>query len=124
MKFYLGVLIVFSLSACKKDRTCSCSIVTTGTTTTHSQTAGNTVDISPLPPIVIVAPTDTTFSTPFTYISSSKYNYDKVSKKTMRKNCASSSEENLMDGSTLVSPGTSTVTTTRKEKKVYTCTIE
>lgn len=126
MKFYLGftALICLSLSSCKKDRTCSCSITSTGSTITHSQTAGNVINIAPLPPVVIVAPTDTTFTTPFVYYSTSKSNYDKVSKRSMHKNCASSSEENWKDGSTLITPGSSTVTTTRSEKRVYTCDIE
>lgn len=126
MKFYLGLaaLICISLSSCRKDRTCSCSITTTGSTITHSQTAGNVINISPLPPVVIVPATDTTFTTPFVYYSTTKSNYDKVSKKSMRRNCASSSEEEWRDGSTLITPGTSTVTTTRTEKRVYSCSIE
>ncbi|PBQ32544.1 hypothetical protein CNR22_12435 [Sphingobacteriaceae bacterium] len=126
MKYYfrIATLLCLSLSACKKDRTCSCSITSTGSTITHSQTAGNVINIPPLPPVVIVAATDTTFTTPFVYYSTTKSNYDKVSKKSMRANCASSSEEDLKDGSTLITPGTSTVTTTRSGKRVYDCSIE
>ncbi len=126
MKFYLFVLSLVCLGfmSCKKDRTCNCTVITEGFKVTHSKTAGNVINIPPLPPIEITPATDTTFTSPYSYSTTRKTNYNNVSKNTMNKNCATGFEEGFNDNSTNVTPGTSTVTITDSGKKKYTCKVE
>jgi|GEM_PF-1787418 len=131
MKFYLVVLSILCLSilSCKKERTCTCQIIDSGTTTTRSQSAGVAFSLNigiplPIPPITITEAKDTTIVTSYAYGNSRKTTYDKASKKTITKACPTKSEESYTDGSTTIIPGTSTVTVSENGKKTYTCKIE
>lgn len=126
MKFYVFALSIFCLTvvSCKKDRTCNCTVITSGVKTTHNQTAGNTINIPPLPPVVIVPATDTTYSNSYSTSSRQITSYNKVSKKSMNTSCAASFEETTGDVSLILTPGTSTVTTTDAGLRKYTCKIE
>jgi len=126
MKFYLFAFCITGLGfiSCRKDRTCNCLVTTEGTSTTHSQSAGNTINIPPIPPIVITPASDTIYSNPYVNNDTEITNYHKVSKNTMYKNCPTGSEKNFTENSTNIIPGTSTVTTTNSGKKTYSCKIE
>ncbi len=113
--FLLSVLlcsIVFT--SCKKDRTCDCKIVTDGTNTSRTQTAG-------IP--VLLPGTDTTISQPIYTINNKKTEYKKVSKHDMRRVCFPISEESTNNSSTNVVPGIYTITIVNEGKKTYTCKI-
>jgi hypothetical protein len=125
MKSYLIVFctcLVFI--SCKKDRDCNCTVNVSGTKLTHNQTAGTTINIPPLPPVVVVAPSDTTYSTPYSYGETQKTSYHKVSKSTMNANCPTAFEETINDNSVNITPGTSTLTITDSGKRKYTCVVE
>jgi len=117
MKNYLAALAVLSIvfSSCKKDRSCSCTVTTSGTTTTHTQTTG----FEPFLP-----GTDTTTYQPLSSSNTLKQDYNKVSKKTMRGNCVAHSQESLNQNTSNTSPGIFTITTTDNGTKVYDCKIE
>lgn len=126
MKFYVVALsiVCLSLISCKKNRNCNCYIVTSGTITTHSQTAGTGLSIPGFPAFNLVQPKDTTIVDPYSFTDTDNTSYEKVSKSTMHKNCPASREEHFSDQSELITAGTSTVTTIKAERRVHTCKIE
>ena len=126
MKSILFILTGISLSfaSCKKERTCSCTVVSQGTTTTRSQTAGTSITIPLLGSFSIVAAKDTTVISPYLNTNNKKTDYDKISKRKAKKNCLASYEENYDENSRIVAVGTSTLTITDNIKKSYTCKIE
>lgn len=122
--FFILIIACFSFFSCKKDRTCSCTVSTRGTTTTRNQTAGITLPIPGLPPIEIMPGQDTTIYTPFTYTDTDIASYKKVSKNTMNENCPTTSEESFNDSYVVITPGTSTVSINNHGKKTYACEIK
>lgn len=126
MKFYLLVLGIAGLIfiSCKKDRSCNCTVSTRGTTITRNQTAGITLPIPGFPPIEIIPGSDTTVVTPFTDSNIDNTSYRKVSKNTMNERCPTTSEETFNDHSVVITPGTSTVTTSTYGKKTYACEVK
>jgi hypothetical protein len=122
MKNYFIAIAALGIMAmsCKKDRTCSCTVTTDGTTTTHTQTAG--LAIAGLP--AILPATDTTTSQPLHSVNTLNTTYPKVSKSSIRANCFSKSEESIDQTSTNTSPGIFTITTTDTGAKTYACTID
>jgi hypothetical protein len=131
----IGISAIFFVS-CRKERVCSCSVVTSGTKQTQAHKAAVVSNLTfslnlglPLPPIEIpdveISPErDTSYSTNFNYTNAYKANYDKISKRQMQSNCPSTFEETFSDGSTTIVPGTTTVITTESGKKTYKCKIE
>ena len=117
MKPYFFILFacVLVVGACKKDRTCNCTIITNGVTTTHTQTAG----FEP-----IISASDTTTSTPLYEVNTLKRTYHKVTNGDMRSNCLSKSEESVNQTSTSNTAGIFSVTTTQSGIKTTTCKIE
>lgn len=126
MKSTLFILISICLSivSCKKDRTCSCTVVSQGTTTTRSQTAGTSITIPLLGSFSIVAAKDTTVISPYLNTNNKKTDFDKISKRKAKRNCIESYEESYDESSRVVAVGTSTLTITDNIKKTYTCKIE
>lgn len=120
-------LLALLFIACKKERTCSCTVTTSGTITTHSQSAGITFSVNigiPIPPIEITTARDTTYTQSYGYVNTSKENYEKISKRAMKRNCPRTYEESFQDGGITIIPGTSTVTTSESGKREYACKIE
>ena len=78
-----AIAIVFF--ACKKDRTCECTVTKTGTSKTNGKVEQNLFGFP-------VALADTTFETKVNEIRSYDITMDKVTKKTAKNNCFSYSE--------------------------------
>jgi hypothetical protein len=117
------IALVLFLGACRKDRTCNCTVTKEGTTTTRNQTAGTSITISPLPPIEIVTPMDTTIVTPFNNSSEQTTVFKDVKARTAKYNCVSF-EETISENSVQTIPGTATITTSQAGKKTYSCKLE
>ncbi len=122
LTYTLGIACLFLIS-CKKNRTCNCTVNTSESTTIRNQTAGTSFSLLGTP-LVLVPPSDTTVTTIHGYSTVEKKNYDKVSKKTMRGNCASSYQTTDEDSYVSLTAGTSTVTTNKTVTKKYSCVIE
>jgi hypothetical protein len=116
--------LVILLSACRKDRTCNCNVLTEGTTTTRNQTAGSYITIDPLPPIQVVAPIDTTIETPLNSSVEEKTIYHDTKVRTAKINCVPNYEVSISENDVQTIPGTATITTTQTGKKIYNCEIE
>ena len=112
--YALAVIVLF-LVGCRKDRTCVCSITSTGFTTTRTQTPG-------IPPLL--AESDTTIVSPLNSLSTSNTKYNKVSKHDMRSNCRESSSETFHESSVNQVPGIFTITTSQSGIKSYSCKID
>lgn len=121
--FFFAALLVL-LASCRKDRTCNCTVTSEGTTTTRNQTEGTSISISPLPPIVVVEPIDTTVTTPFSNSKTETTIYKDVKARTAKYNCVSSFEETISENNVQTIPGTATITSTQTGKKIYSCKIE
>jgi hypothetical protein len=78
-------LIVMALMACKKDRTCHCTMTKTGTSTTHG--SANEVLLG-----FPVSLADTSFTTPVNDIQVYDRKINKATKSTAANNCVSYSE--------------------------------
>lgn len=120
--FFAALFIL--LSSCRKDRTCNCTVTKEGTVTTRNQTPGTSITISPLPPIEVVAPTDTTVVSPMNASYEEKTVYKDVKPRTAKYNCVSNYEVSISESSVQTLPGTATITTTQSGKKIYSCKIE
>ncbi len=78
-------IVIFILSAgvlfisCKKDRVCSCTVITSGTTSTHTTA-------------MLGAQIDTTIVTPLSTTNTNDITYYKVTKKVAQSNCFNKSE--------------------------------
>ncbi len=126
--------IALVLLSCKKERTCSCDVTTSGNVTSNAKSAGLSFTLSAsqlglpfpvnIPPIVIIASKDTTFVTPYNYGSTSKETYDKISTRSLKGSCPSSTEESINNASTQMVPGSHTVTSTNVGSRKSTCKIE
>jgi hypothetical protein len=110
----LLVTIVF-LTACKKKRTCNCSIRKTGVTVTRTQSPG-------FPPLL--PGSDTTTTSPYSFYDTSKTEYEKVSEKKVRSSCPSHSEETTNNSNVSAVPGIYTITTSESGKVTRECTID
>lgn len=120
---FFAALIVL-LGSCRKDRTCNCTVTKEGTVTTRNQTPGISINISPLPPVEVVAPSDTTIVSPLNGTYEEKTVYQDIKLKTAKSNCVSNYEVSVSENSVQILPGTATITTTQSGKKIYSCKIE
>lgn len=120
---FFAALIVL-LSSCRKDRTCNCTVTKEGTVTTRNQTPGISISISPLPPVEVLAPSDTTIVSPLNGTYEEKTVYQDIKLKTAKSNCVSNYEVSVSENSVQILPGTATITTTQSGKKIYSCKIE
>ena len=81
----LSLICAIAFFACKKDRTCSCTVTKTGTSKTTGKVSqvlfGFPVDLA-----------DTTFTQPLNEITTQETQLRKVTKKTAKNNCYSYSE--------------------------------
>lgn len=114
-KLFLVVSIFALCLACRKNRTCNCTVVVDGTSTVRTQTAG-------IP--FILPETDSTIIQPLYTVNEKKTNFNKVTKRDMRRVCQEKSEEGLNNSTTNVVPSIYTITTTNSGKKTTTCKIE
>lgn len=103
------------LLGCKKDRTCICTITSTGSTNTRTQTPG-------IPPLL--AESDTTILSPINSVTGSNTKYNKLSKRDMRNNCPASASETFNESSVNQVPGIFTITTTQSGIRSYSCKID
>ena len=128
----LAVIILFT--ACKKERTCTCEITTSGSVNSHVVTNGLSfsIDGSALglpfpvnfPPITLAASKDTNLVTPYSYNSSYKETYDKTSKRSIKRSCPSSTEESINKSYTTIVPGSYTVTSNEVGTERGSCAIK
>lgn len=118
MKKVLVAAIILSnvFVACKKDRTCSCTVTKTGTSTT---TAALLVAVPPLGNVPVI---DTSFVTPVSEIQTFDRVYKKATKRQAKNNCVSYTEpyneRNLNEAPPLQ------LTTTAKGDRVYDCKLK
>ncbi|MBL7933872.1 MAG: hypothetical protein JNL60_18355 [Bacteroidia bacterium] len=135
MKKITGLLAVTILfTACKKERTCSCEITTSGSVNSHMVTNGLSfvIDGSSLglpfpinfPPITLAASKDTNFTTPYSYNSTYSETYDKTSKRSIKRACPSSTEESVNKSYTTIVPGSYTVTSNEVGTESGKCSIK
>lgn len=122
------------LLSCKKERTCSCNITTSGTINSRALSAGLTFTFGfnlpglpipvVIPPITIIGSKDTSFVTPYSYASTSKETYEKISNRSLKGSCPTTKEESIGYTSTDLVPGSYTVTSTNTGTKKSSCKIE
>jgi len=121
MKNYLILgLVALTIISCKKDRTCSCTITKTGTSTTTGK-----ADLMLLPgfPIPLA---DTSFITSVNETLSADKKMEKVTKRAAKNNCISYSEpysETILT-SVPASSFNLTVSVTNKGDRHYTCELK
>jgi hypothetical protein len=84
-KFPLALLIALAFSACKKDRTCACTVTRNGTSTTEGKVEQVLFGF----PVTLA---DTTFSQPVYEVRVYDKKMEDVSKSSAKKNCISYSE--------------------------------
>jgi hypothetical protein len=109
MKYIIILLIVAVLYSCKKDRVCNCTITTTGTTSTRTQS--------------FLAGIDTTIRIPLNNTSASKVTFEDVSKRKAKNNCFNKSEEFNESTPNSVS-GLFSITITNSGTRSYDCTLD
>jgi len=111
--FCLFFLTVFF--ACKKDRTCSCTVTDSGKSTTTAQFVAN---IGPIPVVLF----DTSFTTSFSETDSRDIVYKKIKKGDAKKNCISYSEP--YKENTYNSVPNFSLVTTREGTRTYDCKLK
>lgn len=121
--FLILACVWLLFNSCKKDRSCTCTVTSSESTTIRNQTAGTTFTLLGNV-ITLVPPSDTTVTTQKNYSNVEKTDYHKVSKKSMRSNCPVSFQESDEDSYVSLAAGTSTVSTTKIVTKKYACEIE
>lgn len=110
MKYFLPIVALsLLLVACKKDRTCKCTITTSGTTSTRatSEAAG----------------IDTTIITPLYTTNQVETKLKEVSKKNAKFNC-NDKEENINESIPNGVPGLFSVTITNTGTRKYSCELK
>jgi hypothetical protein len=116
-KVTFAALIVSSLFvACKKDRTCNCTVTKTGTSTT---TAALLISVPPFGNIPVV---DTSFVTPVNETQTFDRSLTKVTKSQAKGNCISYTEP--YNERTLNEAPPLQLTTTAKGERVYDCELK
>src|SRR4051812_19863124 len=117
----LALPVFFS---CKKERTCSCTVIENGTRTVVQEQAAVSFTVFPgIPPIELIpARTDTT-NTPFSFASVEDLNYKKISKGNMKQVCELTSSEGINKTSQVIT-STSTITTTDVGTRESSCKIK
>ena len=116
-KVILAAIIISNIFlACKKDRTCSCTVTKTGTSTT---TAALTFSVPLLGNVPVI---DTSFVTPVNESQSVDKTLTKVTKRAAKNNCISYKEP-YNERSINEAPPLQ-LTTIAKGDRVYTCTLK
>ena len=107
----LAALLLLSVFfvACKKDRVCSCTVVTNGTTTTRASSTAAGIDTTIVTPLNSTNVVDATFY--------------KVSKKSAKNNCFDKSES-INESTPNGIPGLVSVTITNKGTRSYSCELK
>lgn len=118
MKKVIITLIVLSNAflACKKDRTCSCTVTKTGTSSTNASLSFSVAIIGNVPII------DTTFVTPISETQTYDKTLTKVSKSAAKNNCISYKEpytETVVNSAPPLG-----LVTTAKGERVYKCELK
>ena len=111
MKNLLAIILLLSLISvsCKKDRVCSCTIITSGTTSINT--------------IISITNTDTTVVTPLSTTNTNDITYYKVTKSVAKNNCFNKSED-INETSQNGIPGIANITTTNKGIRNYDCKLK
>ena len=122
----LVILVAASFAACKKTRTCNCTVTRSGVITRTSESAGLSIPAVPplIPEIPIVAPTNTTTAENYNIVTSEISTFDKVSKKQMHTACPGHKEEMIYDRQVMSATGQFTSTTVDSGTKTTECKIE
>lgn len=101
--------LVFFLISCNKDRVCTCTVVTTGTTSTRT--------------ISDLLGTDTTVVIPLNTSNQNATTFSKVSKRKAKYNCFDKSEA-INETTSNGVPGLVTITITNSGTRSYSCELE
>ncbi len=111
--------------ACRKSRTCNCSITRSGVVTTTSQSEGISLPTIPgFPELPGLGGGSDTTTEAYSITTTEVTNYDKVSKRDMNASCPARSEEMIYDKQSTMAAGLYTSTVVDSGKKVRECTIE
>lgn len=116
--FFLPIFI--SITSCKKDRTCSCTITKTGTSTTQGKAY---VSVIPGFPLTLA---DTSFVTPIYDVQTIDKKLEKLTKTRAKNNCISYTEpykETVLTSIPVSSVNLSLVLTNEGEKH-YECKLK
>ena len=116
----LSTLIAFAFVACKKDRTCNCSITKTGTSTT---TAKADITLFPGFPTPLA---DTSFVTPVSEVQNVDKKIEKTTKMRAKNTCVSYTEpytETVLTSVPASSFNLSVIVTNKGDKK-YACELK
>lgn len=111
-----SVLVSAIFISCKKDRTCSCTMTKTGTSTTK---AALTVSVPVLGSVPVV---DTSFVTPVNEVQSYDRTVMDVNKRSAKQNCVSYKEP--YDETIINAAPPLLITTQAKGEKVYKCDLK
>jgi hypothetical protein len=102
-------LFVLVLMSCNKDRVCTCTVVTSGTTSTRT--------------ISDLIGTDTTVVIPLNTSNQNSTTFSKVSKRKAKYNCFDKSE-NINETTSNGVPGLVTISITNTGTRSYSCELE
>ncbi|MCU0361459.1 MAG: hypothetical protein MUF75_12230 [Bacteroidia bacterium] len=105
----IASFFVLALMSCNKDRVCTCTVVTTGTT--------NTRTVSDL------LGTDTTVTIPLNTTNQNSTTFNDVSKRKAKYNCFDKSES-INETTSNGVPGLVTITITNTGTRNYSCELE
>lgn len=112
----IAILASNAFMACKKDRTCSCTVTKTGTSTT---TAALTFSVPIIGNVPVV---DTSFVAPVNEVNSFDRSFKKVTKSAAKNNCVSYKEP-YNEISTNSAPPLLLVTTAKGDR-TYDCKLK
>jgi hypothetical protein len=119
------ILLAATFLACKKTRTCNCTITRAGVITRANASEGLSLPAIPgLPTIPSIGGASDTTNEDYKIITTEISTFDKVSKKDMHAACPKTKEEVIYDRQVMSAAGLFTATTTDSGKKTTECTIE
>lgn len=121
-KCFLVVLLAVCFAACKKTRTCNCTVTRAGLITTTNESAG--LSIPGIPGLPTVPGTSTTTDEDYFITTSEVSVFDKVSKNDMHSACPKKTEELIYDRQVMSAANLFTTTTVDSGKKTTECKIE
>jgi hypothetical protein len=118
--YFILIAVAFLIFSCKKDRTCSCTVTKTGTSTTTGKADLVIIPGFPMPLA------DTSFVTNINDVQSVDKKIEKVTKRRAKNNCISYSEpynETILT-SVPASSFNLSVSVTNKGDKHYVCELK
>jgi len=131
MKTYLVIAVAAMaclIAACGKERSCTCTITSSGVKTVRTQSPPVTFSLSlplpmPLPNFTITPAVDQTNTNPYNIANTEIVTYDRIKYKVALQVCTSVSEEKVNTSETNVT-GTSTITTTDVGTRKRQCVLD